>query len=331
MPDFTELIDLASERLGGVAVAANDEFFAPKERLLLDAAAISVPDRYTARGKWMDGWETRRRREAGHDWCIVRLGLAGAIQGVVVDTSHFVGNYPESCSIDACSADGYPKPEELESATWVEILPRAILQGDTKNRFVVDRAGRFTHVRLNIFPDGGVARLRVFGRVLADWAKLARPGCEVDLAAVEHGGLVIASSDMFFGSRQNLIMPGRALSMADGWETRRRRGPGHDWAIVQLGTRGQIHRADVDTTHYKGNAPGSCSLEACDAAGVSQADLMSPHRAWHVLLPETRLLPHTRHVFIDELTDVRPVTHVRFNIFPDGGVGRLQLYGVPEW
>lgn len=330
MPDFTELIDLASDRLGGVPVAANDEFFAPKERLLLEAAAVSIPDRYTARGKWMDGWETRRRREPGHDWCIVRLGLPGAIYGVVVDTSHFLGNYPEACSIDACAVSGYLRPDELGPADWTELLPRAILQGDTKNRFAIDRPGRFTHVRLNIFPDGGVARLRVFGRVMPEWARLTRPGCEVDLAAVEHGGLVIASSDMFFGSGRNLIMPGRARGMADGWETRRRRGPGHDWVIVQLGARGRLHRADIDTTHYKGNAPGSCSLEGCDAGGVSQADLMSPDRRWELLLPETPLLPHTRHVFSDALVPDRPVTHVRFNIIPDGGVGRLKLYGIPE-
>jgi allantoicase len=331
LPDFTELIDLASERLGGVAMAANDEFFAPKERLLLEGAPISVPDRYTARGKWMDGWETRRRREPGHDWCIVRLGLAGTIHGILVETTHFVGNYPEACSLDACAVTGYPKPDELEAAAWTEVLPRSVLQGDTRNRFVIDRIGRFTHVRLNIFPDGGVARLRVFGRVVPDWARLVRPGCEVDLASVEHGALVTASSDMFFGSRQNLIMPGRAHSMGDGWETRRRRGPGHDWVIVQLGAPGRVHRADVDTTHFKGNAPGSCSLEGCDAGGLSQADLMSPDRRWDVLMPVTRLLPHTRHVFTEELAKDRRVTHVRFNIFPDGGVGRLKLYGVPEF
>jgi allantoicase len=332
MQDFTELIDLASERLGGVAVAANDEFFAPKERLLLEAAPSSIPDRYTSRGKWMDGWETRRRREPGYDWCIVRLGHTGTISGVVVDTSFFVGNYPESCSLDACAVAGYPTPEELGAAPWTSILARAPLQGDTRNRFAIEPTRRFTHVRLNIYPDGGVARLRVHGRVVPDWERLIRPGCEIDLAAVEHGGQVIASSDMFFGSRQNLIMPGRARSMADGWETRRRRGPGHDWVVLQLGAPGRVRVVDVDTTHYKGNAPGGCSLDGSDASGVSQADVLSPDREWITVLPETRLLPHTRHVFDaqDGVNESARVTHVRFNIFPDGGVGRLKLFGVPE-
>jgi allantoicase len=326
--DFADLIDLAAARVGGQVLAANDEFFGPKERLVLDSAPIFRENEYTDRGKWMDGWETRRRREPGHDWCLVRLGLPGVVYGAVVDTTHFKGNYPEACSIEACAMDGHPSAPDLEAAGWRPILSKRPLRGDAPNRFAIGDRGRSTHLRLNIYPDGGVARLRVHGRVVPAWHRVARPGVEIDLAAVEHGGLVIASSDMFFGPPHNLILPGLPQSMADGWETRRRRGSGHDWVIVELGAAGTIRRVEVDTTHFKGNAPGSCSLEATSASGQGVGTLLAAGHAWVTVLPETRLLPHTRHVFIEEVRDAGPATHARFNIFPDGGVGRLRLYGL---
>jgi allantoicase len=328
MTDFTDLVDLAAERLGGAVLAASDEFFAPKENLLKAGEAVWIEGKYTDVGKWMDGWETRRRREEGHDWCLVRLGLPGIPRGVVVDTRHFRGNYPESCSLEACAVDGHPLPEELMNAAWIEILPRSPLEGDAKNRFAIEReVGRVTHLRFNIFPDGGVARLRVHGEAAPDWARLLRRGGEVDLAGVENGGAVLSCSDMFFGNRHNLILPGPSLGMHDGWETKRRRGPGHDWAIIKLGMRAAIDRAEVDTSHYKGNAPASCSIEACDAPGAPAEHLAQPTFAnWRPVLPQTPLRPHTRHLF-DDLAAAGPVTHARLNIFPDGGVARLRLFG----
>jgi len=317
MNDFTDLVDLVAERLGGGVLAANDEFFAPKENLLKAGEAVWIEGRYTDVGKWMDGWETRRRREPGHDWCVLRLGLPGALRGVVVDTAHFRGNYPESCSLDACAVEGYPAPEELLQAAWTEILPISPLQGNAKNPFPIEKeTGRVTHLRFNIYPDGGVARLRAHGEVTPDWARLTRHGGEIDLAAVENGGLVVSCSDMFFGNRHNLILPGPSLGMHDGWETKRRRGPGHDWAIVKLGTRGAIHRVEVDTSHFKGNSPGSCSIDGSDG------DLEN----WREILPLSSLRPHTLHRF-DHVAGAGPITHARLNIFPDGGVARLRLYG----
>jgi allantoicase len=322
MNEFTDLVDLAAERLGGAVLAANDEFFAPKESLLKAGEAVWIEGKYTDVGKWMDGWETRRRREPGYDWCIVRLGLPGVPRGIVVDTSHFRGNYPESCSLEACTLEGHPAPEELIGAAWSEILPRSPLEGHAKNRFLLEGdPGRVTHLRFNIFPDGGVARLRVHGEVVPDWARLLRRNGEIDLVGMENGGVALSCSDMFFGNRHNLILPGPSLGMHDGWETKRRRGPGHDWAIVKLGMRGTLHRAEVDTSHFKGNAPGSCSLEACDAPGAP-GDLTG----WQEILPRTPLRPHTRHLF-DELAASGPFTHARLNIFPDGGVARLRLFG----
>lgn len=328
--DFTELIDLAAERLGGAVLYASDEFFAPKENLLKANAPIFIEGKYTDLGKWMDGWESRRRRTHGYDWCIIRLGLPGIIHGVLVDTSYFKGNYPEQCSIEACTVEGHPDVEQLTSETieWTQILPVSQLQGDAQNLFAVeDQTQRFTHLRFRIYPDGGVARLRIYGEVAPDWTRLARTNSELDLAAVEHGGLVLASSDMFFGHRHNLIMPGRAVNMSDGWETRRRRGPGHDWVVIRLGARGTIHRIEVDTSYFKGNFPESCSLEACHAEGIVAEEITTTSFAWAEVLPRTRLQAHTRHIFEEEIKDAGVATHVRFNIFPDGGVSRLRIFG----
>ena len=326
--DFTELIDLASERLGGAVLFANDEFFAPKENLLKPSAPVFIEGKYTDLGKWMDGWESRRRRTPGFDCCIIRLGLPGLIRGVVVDTSHFKGNYPEQCSLESYTMDGLPTTEELmnESVTWTEILSQAHLHGDSLNPFEINSDRRWTHLRFKIFPDGGVARLRVYGEVVPDWDRLKQIGGEVDLAAVENGGIVLSCSDMFFGHRHNLIMPGRAANMSDGWETKRRRGPGHDWTIIKLGAPGHIRRLEVDTSYFKGNFPESCSLESCNASDVPLETLQDPEFVWKPVLARTKLQAHTRHLF-DEVMNTGAVTHVRFNIFPDGGVSRLRVFG----
>jgi allantoicase len=329
--DFTDLIDLAAERAGGAVLLANDEFFAPKEALLKAAPAEWREGEYTERGKWMDGWETRRRRTPGYDWCIVRLGIPGIVRGVIVDTSFFRGNFPESCSIEGCMANGTPDPETIAAkATWRELVPRSPLDGHAKNAFPVQDPEPVSHLRLNIFPDGGVARLRVHGEGYFD-ARRHHPGSEVDLAAAENGGQVLLCSDMFFGNRHNLIMPGRSTHMGDGWETRRRRGPGHDWTIVRLATRGALHRIELDTDHFKGNAPGRCMVEVCDAPSAADSDvhaLAERIGGWRVLVNETPLQPHARHRFT-ELVERTPATHLRLNIYPDGGVARLRTYGVP--
>lgn len=325
--DFTQLIDLASEKLGGAVLHANDDFFAAKENLIRAAPPVWKEGLYTDDGKWMDGWETRRRRsprlDEPFDWCIIRLAMPGEIKGIVVDTAYFKGNFPSRCSLEACAVDGQPDVEHLTSgaAEWREILPISVLTGDSQNRFEIESTGRVTHMRFKIYPDGGVARLRVHGHVLPDWEALRGRNSEIDLAAAENGGDVIAASDEFFGHRQNLIMPGFARDMSDGWETRRRRGPGHDWCVVKLGTAGAITRVEVDTSFFRGNYPESCMIEGGALGGV---DLDSID--WRELLPMSKLHPHTRHEF-DELADIGAITHVRFNIFPDGGVSRLRIFG----
>src|SRR6185436_8576245 len=284
--DFTELVDLAAEKVGGAVLVANDEFFAPKENLLKASAPVFIEGKYTDLGKWMDGWETRRRRTPGFDWCVIRLGSPGVIRGVVVDTSHFKGNYPEQCSLEACAVDGLPTTEQLldPSQQWTEILAKSDLNGDSPNALAIGNEERWTHLRFNIFPDGGVARLRVYGIVLPQWTRLREIAGDVDLAAVENGGTVLSCSDMFFGHRHNMIMPGRAANMSDGWETKRRRGPGHDWAIIKLGAPGQLHHVEVDTSHFKGNFPESCSLEGFNAEGIGSESLAKLSVPWKNVL-----------------------------------------------
>jgi allantoicase len=344
MADFTELVDLAAERLGGAVLWATDDFFAEKENLLKAHEAVFIDGKYTDRGKWMDGWESRRKRNYAessrlfpdHDACIIRLGLSGIVRGFVVDTAHFKGNYPQECAIEGASIAGHPDVAELLSkeVRWTEILPRSPLKGDAKNRFEIGELGgassRFTHLRFHIYPDGGVARLRVHGDVVpgARWmGRRDRPQL-VDLAAAEHGALVTSCNDMFFGSRHNLIMPGRGVNMGDGWETKRSRRAGPDWVVMRLATEGFIERVLVDTLHFKGNAPDACAIDV-RASGEGERDPAgSDEEGWVPLLERTSLQPHTAHVFEDALRAAGPATHVRLRIWPDGGISRLRLLGI---
>lgn len=326
---FAELIDLAAEKVGGRALYANDEFFAPKENLLKPGRGVFIPDKYTEFGKWMDGWETRRKRVPGYDWCLIQLGLPGVIRGVNVDTNHFIGNFPEYASVDALEVQGQPSPEELQKATWTELVPRTKLVGGTQNYLPVASERRWTHLRLNIYPDGGVARFRVHGEVKPDLARLTQAGELVDLAAAAHGGTVIQCNDAFFGPKDNLILPGRAANMGEGWETRRKRVPGFDWIVVKLAVPGTLHRIEVDTHHYKGNFPDMASIEGCYLRENLLDFANAKDIAWTEVLPRTKLQADHRHVFESELRAAGPFTHVRLNIFPDGGVSRLRVHGKP--
>jgi allantoicase len=333
MSGFTQLPDLVSERLGGRVLTANDEFFAPKENLLKAAKPVFIEHKYTNRGKWMDGWETRRRRTPGYDWCVIRMGLPGIVRGVAVDTSFFRGNYPEHLSLEACDLGSAPYKNEgkrLRTANtgWFELLPQTALKGDSQNLFAIDGMRRFTHLRLKIYPDGGVARLRVYGEVVPDKKRIARG--EIDLAAIENGGSVLDTSDEFFGAPLNLLMPGRGKDMGDAWETKRRRGPGNDWVILKLGVPGVVRRVAVDTNHFKGNFPESCSIETCHLKGSGTEELLKTPTAWKALLPRTKLKPNRSHTFRKQLHGVGVATFVRFQIYPDGGVSRLRVFGRAE-
>ena len=316
---FRSLPDLAVRSLGGSVVHATDELFAERENLLQPGPAVFDTSTFGHKGKVYDGWETRRRRTPGHDAAIVRLGAAGVVRGVVVDTAWFKGNYPPEVSVEALCANGYPSVDELLAAEWETLVPRSKVGGDRENEFAVDSDRRWTHVRLSIYPDGGVARLRVHGEVLPD-PRLLDAG-PVDLAALDCGARVVGCSDMFYGSPSNLISPGLTRSMGEGWETARRRDDGNDWVSLQLAGAGVVRLAELDTTHFVGNATGWASLSACDALTADPED----PGAWVELMPRTRLQPDTRHRFV--LDETPRSTHVRLDIYPDGGMSRLRLHG----
>ena len=335
---FPGLIDLAAKELGGAVLATNDDFFASKDNLIEPAVPVFIPGKYTERGKWMDGWESRRKRGPGHDWAILRLGAAGVVRGLEIDTAHFLGNHPPFASVEGVAAPADATTEQLQALRWTELLEQVPLQPGTQNMFTVSQPSAFTHLRLNIYPDGGVARLRAYGVVQTDWdvhhhdetaRKHLREG-EADLVSVHHGGLALACSDSFFGPMNNLIAPGRSENMGGGWETRRRRGPGFDWIVVRLGARGTIGLVELDTNYFKGNFPDTAMVEGIDAADARLTELVDPGAAWTEVLPRTSLVAHERQFFRDEVTQGGPYTHVRLSIYPDGGVSRMRIFGRAE-
>ncbi len=325
-PAFTQLTDLAAERLGGKVLYATDDFFAEKENLIKPTRGIFITDKYTDRGKWMDGWESRRKRTAGHDWAVVQLATAGKITGFDIDTNFFLGNHPPNASIEAINITAIPTGGQgLDRLFWKEILPLSYLDAGSQNFYESNSKEIYTHVRLHIYPDGGVARLRVYGEVFKNWDAVDADE-EIDLVAAINGGKAIACNDMFFSAMSNLIMPGRGVNMGDGWETKRNRTPGNrDWVILKLATPGNIERIVVDTCHFKGNYPDSCSIEGC--ISEKDDDVINDKVEWQSLLTSQKLSADHEHEFVKEINQLSNITHVRLNIFPDGGISRLRLFG----
>ena len=316
------LINLADGSQGAQALWANDEFFAAKERMLQPSEPVFRAGTFDAHGQWMDGWETRRRRTPGHDSCIVRLAYPGVVKLLDLDTRHFTGNYPPRASVDA-TADLDP----LQPGTrWTPILPVRELGGNRHNLFAVGDGSAWRSLRLNIIPDGGIARFRAWGVVQSDW-NAVRGDEPVDLFAVERGGVALIANDQHYGSIRNLNRPGRGVNMGDGWETRRRREPGADWVIVKLGHPGLIREVEVDTAHFRGNFPDRVSLQAASVQGIADDALEAASSKWPVLLPEQKLSADAVHRFEQQVVNLGPVSHVRMTIHPDGGVSRLRLIG----
>lgn len=318
LPDWARgRINLASPRLGAAAVRCSDDFFAPMARLLQDGPAVFRPGVYDANGKWMDGWESRRRRDAGHDWCVVRLGVRGRIAGVDIDTSHFTGNYPKAASLWAAAGEAAPEGEE----GWTEILPAVPLGPSAHHLLPVSSAGVWDWLRLNIFPDGGVARLRVWGEPAPDLAA----GGTVELSLLRNGGRIVAYNDAHYGDVWAILTEGRGRDMGDGWETRRRREPGHDWIIVALGAAGIVERIEIDTAHYRGNFPDRASVQAARVTFGTDASVVTQAMFWPEILAPQKLRADHIHGF--EVVPGGPVTHVKLNIHPDGGVSRFRVFG----
>ena len=322
-PAFTALTDLASERLGGKVLYATDDFFAEKENLIAPTRGIFIADKYTDRGKWMDGWESRRKRTPGHDWAVIQLATSGKITGFDIDTNFFLGNHPPHAAIEAVNLEHPESITDWETVAWKEILPKSPLDAGSQNFYKIDNAEIYTHLRLHIYPDGGVARLRVYGEVFKNWDAVSTEHV-FDLVAAINGGKAIDCNDMFFSDMSNLIMPNRGANMGDGWETKRNRTPNNrDWVVVKLAHPGVAERIIVDTCHFKGNYPDSCSIEACVIA--NDHELASAN--WQMLLPQQKLCADHEHEYAQEVNALGTISHIRLNIFPDGGVSRLRIFG----
>jgi allantoicase len=319
----TAYVNLADERLGAKALSCSDEYFALASRMLSPTTAVFHPGKFDDHGQYMEGWETRRKRVAGYDWCIVQLGLAGKIVGVDIDTSHFTGNYPVAASLDACRVNKGENPDN-----WQEILHAVTLGSNAHHFHGITVHGHWTHVRLNIYPDGGIARLRIYGIVQPPEDKFKE---ELDLLALENGGRAIAASDEHYGNPWALLRPGRGINMGDGWETRRRRVPGNEWCILALGQRGKISRIILDTAHYKGNYPDRCIIQAANLTIDNSKSIITQSMFWQILLPEQKLTMNAIHTFEkDQMNDLGLITLVRVNIIPDGGLSRVRLFGQVE-
>lgn len=326
-PDFVQGTDLAAERLGGKVLYATDDFFAEKENLIKPGRGIFMEGKYTDRGKWMDGWESRRKRTPGHDWCVVQLATSSKIRGFDIDTHFFLGNHPPQASMEAAYLPADTRITDWENApvSWVEVLPKSPLDPGSQNFYTCTSEAVFTHIRLHIYPDGGVARLKVYGEVHKNWSEVA-PDALLDLAAAVNGARAIGCNDMFFSDMRNLLLPGRGVNMGDGWETKRNRTPNNrDWVVVRLAHPGHIEKITVDTCHFKGNYPDTCSIEGCLSADDAAA--LDEQAPWFPILPPQKLSADHEHLFQEEITRHDKVSHVRLNIFPDGGVSRLRVWG----
>ncbi len=323
--NLLKYIDLASEKIDGKVVYATDDFFAEKENLIKEGRGIFITDKYTDRGKWMDGWESRRKRTSGHDWAIIELGAHGSIKGFDIDTNHFLGNHPPFASVEAINLGDtnlyWSKADELD---WEEILEKSPLEPGSQHYFEITSEKVYTHVRLHIYPDGGVARFRVYGEVYKDWESVNKDEL-IDLVLATNCGKALACNDMFFSAMDNLISPTKGKDMGDGWETKRNRTPNNeDWVILRLGHQGIVKKILVDTHHFKGNYPDSCAIDACNC--TNDEEIMNAN--WQPLLHQQKLEAHQEHSFEDNLIEKHPpITHIKLKIYPDGGISRLRILG----
>ena len=324
LPAFAEsAINLASPRLGTKAIFATDEFFAPKERMLDDAPAVFIDDKYDDNGKWMDGWESRRRRNSGHDYCVVELGVKAVIRGVDIDTSHFTGNFPPAAFIEACLSDGVPG----DDAVWTEIIPATSLSADEHHYVKCTGPETYNYLRLHILPDGGVARLRVYGEPQASWVEGSADTIH-ELSAVKNGGRIVGFNNAHYGEPWRILTEGRGINMGDGWETRRRREPGNDWIILKLGAPGFVDKIEVDTAYFKGNYPDKCSLQAAFVTSGTDQSVITQSMFWDEMMAPSKLEADTQAYFEGNAILMKtPVTHLRLNIHTDGGVSRFRVFG----
>ena len=317
------LVNLASPKMGTKILAFSDDFFGEVTRMLNDKDPIFIEDKYDNHGKWMDGWESKRRRDGGNDWAILKLGSSGIISKIEIDTSYFTGNFPPFFSLEGI----YSETEPNKDSNWKSLIAKTNLVGDCKNNFEINLKEKFNFVRLQIFPDGGVARIRLFGEVKYNWDRFNNEEI-IELSSLKLGGSILAYNNAHYGDVSALLSEGRGKTMGDGWETRRRREPGNDWIIIKLAHKGNIEKIEIDTAHFKGNYPDRASIQAISIdKNITTKDLIQSSENWDVILDETKLTADNIHEYEINSNSKAEATHIRLNIYPDGGVSRLRIFG----
>ena len=317
------LVNLASPKMGTKILAFSDDFFGEVTRMLNDKEPIFIEDKYDNHGKWMDGWESKRRRDGGNDWAILKLGSAGIISKIEIDTSYFTGNFPPFFSLEGI----YSETDPNKDSNWKSLIAKTNLIGDCKNNFELNLKEKFNFVRLQIFPDGGVARIRLFGKVKYNWDRFNNEEI-IELSSLKLGGSILAYNNAHYGDVSALLSEGRGKTMGDGWETRRRREPGNDWIIIKLAQKGIIEKIEIDTAHFKGNYPDRASIQAISIdKNITTKDLIQSSENWDVILDETKLTADNIHEYEINSNSKAEATHIRLNIYPDGGVSRLRIFG----
>jgi allantoicase len=315
------LIDLAQPRLRTKVIFRTDDFFASANRIISPTEPVFKVGVFDKNGKWMDGWESRRKRTKGHDYIILKLGKPGSIKKVNVDTSHFNGNQPAMVSIEGA----YSNSNKLNQLNWQPLLSKKKTKANSHHYFKVNSNKVFTHIKFNIFPDGGVARLRLYGSI-AKSNQLKNK--KTNLASLLDGASVIACNNEHFGKAENILAPGKAKNMGDGWETRRRRDKGFDWLILNSLDGQEIDKIEISTHHFKGNFPSHCSLQATYLpSSKNYSKIVNSSTKWKYLLKDAKLSSNKVHIFKNSLMKKDKINFIKINIFPDGGISRFRIYG----
>jgi allantoicase len=318
-----KMMNLAEPRLGSKVIFKTDDFFASANRIINPNPPIFKEGVFDKHGKWMDGWETRRRRRRkGFDYLIIKLGKPGKIFNVDVDTAHFSGNQPTYTSLEACHSNKKPN----NKSKWITILNKKKLGPNKNHNFKIKNKSIFTHVKLNIYPDGGIARLRIYGEV--EMKKVNFGNKIINLSSMLNGASIIGCNNEHFGKAENTLAPGKGKNMGDGWETRRSRGKNFDWLIIKLGRTGTINRIEIDTHHFKGNYPDMCSVQATYVPNkISNYSVVKKSNKWKSLLNKVKLKANKKHSFNNKTMQKNKINYIKINIYPDGGISRIRTFG----
>ena len=320
-----KMINLADPRIGSKVIFKTDDFFAAAHRILNIETPVFKDGLFDKHGKWMDGWETRRRRSKGFDYLILKLGKPGKIFDIDIDTTHFNGNQPTHASLEGCLS----KTKPSKKTKWISLLSKKKLGPSRNHSFKSNNKSVFNYIRLNIFPDGGVARLRLYGKI--EMEKNFLNNKTINLTSVLNGASIIGCNNEHFGRAENIIAPGKGKNMGDGWETRRSRGKNFDWIIIKCSSPGKINKIQLDTHHFKGNYPDKCSVQAAYIPNkIPEKNIVNKSKKWAYLLNKIKLYAHKKHNFNNKIMKNKKINYIRINIFPDGGISRIRAFGKVE-